>query len=919
MINRIANPRFPAARFLPFAFCFFMALCFGAIPVRAGITFTVSPNEVGNTYDSVITLQINGLTNANVLVQKYLDVNSNGVIDLGDLLVQQFQLKVGQANVFTNESTGAPVTVAGFMPGDTSTASNEMTVPLNFPNGDFAQTLVGQYLYRVSSPGFTAVTNPFTVTNAFYSSCLTGAVVYAESGPLQTFTNIPNAIVLLWTNQIGLPIVQAGTVANSKGNFLLRAPPGTYYFAAGKSNFVDEVSTEGTIGLAANSTNTSPFEITLTPATTNITGRVINSAAPANGLGGLSGMAVSTNGYLSLYFTSTNGYFYAPVGSNFWQVPVDPFAAAFQGYLGRQSNQWLNVSNKVVNFTNTLTPVNAIFYGIVSNNLALPMPGVYVDAIDNAGHESVGMTDSGGRYVVGVSAGTNGWTLYISPVDNPGLTNHYAINLPYLQTESLLTNQAVQQNFSLTYAAYVISGTVDNDAGQPIVGAVVFAESTNDQYQAFSAVTDTNGFYSLDVSDGAWTVGVTAASLQSLGYSNVANFPPDQTVSVSAPATTVDFSMLVCGEIEISTTNLPDGLVGNYYQTNISAVSCQNITNWSTAYGITLTSIYDDTNVLYPPGTAIYMETNLIGYLESSFSFGVKSGDPDYAFFSNCTGNAAPYSGGGPQEVFSDLSATVNLTGPINTSSNITVHFLGNSQAWTASPTTVNGSNYTTTLTLAQYPNPISVGNSYALGKGTEVTFSVGKGSSNTVASILGGFHSVTTAGNSIIVAASSPYTGPDNSEAYVQNGAHIGQYYISAYGSQSNNMDGLKLSLNGTNSAIVYGTPTNSGTFNFSVMAEDASNDITVQPLSLFVFPATGLSVPAASRAGSVQSSNTFQMQLTGLNSALNYTVLMATNLASRNWTPVYTINNPNTNVMMVPDVTATDAMRFYRIQISQ
>src|SRR5580704_13098997 len=116
--------------------------------INAVITFTNFPSTVSNTYNGIITLEINGLTNGvtNVVVQKYLDADTNGFIDAGDLLVQQFQLAVGQAPVFTNGST--LVTVTNFMPADVSPATNEIITPLNFQNGDFMQNLIGQYLYK---------------------------------------------------------------------------------------------------------------------------------------------------------------------------------------------------------------------------------------------------------------------------------------------------------------------------------------------------------------------------------------------------------------------------------------------------------------------------------------------------------------------------------------------------------------------------------------------------------------------------------------------------------------------------------------------------------------------------------------------------------------------------------------------------
>src|SRR5674476_928893 len=66
----------------------------------AAVTFTITPSAVSNTYSGLITLSIGGLTNTEtVVVQKFLDLNTNGVIDDGDLMVQQFNLTDGQAGM----------------------------------------------------------------------------------------------------------------------------------------------------------------------------------------------------------------------------------------------------------------------------------------------------------------------------------------------------------------------------------------------------------------------------------------------------------------------------------------------------------------------------------------------------------------------------------------------------------------------------------------------------------------------------------------------------------------------------------------------------------------------------------------------------------------------------------------------------
>ena len=48
----------------------------------ADVTFTVTPSAVSNSWNGVITLQMSGLASGDtVVVQKYLDANTNGVVN----------------------------------------------------------------------------------------------------------------------------------------------------------------------------------------------------------------------------------------------------------------------------------------------------------------------------------------------------------------------------------------------------------------------------------------------------------------------------------------------------------------------------------------------------------------------------------------------------------------------------------------------------------------------------------------------------------------------------------------------------------------------------------------------------------------------------------------------------------------------
>src|SRR5438105_1032533 len=71
-----------------------LSICLGA---SAAVSFTITPSTISNTYSGFITLQATGLSShETVVVQRYLDINSNGRVDSADWLILQFQLTDGQ-------------------------------------------------------------------------------------------------------------------------------------------------------------------------------------------------------------------------------------------------------------------------------------------------------------------------------------------------------------------------------------------------------------------------------------------------------------------------------------------------------------------------------------------------------------------------------------------------------------------------------------------------------------------------------------------------------------------------------------------------------------------------------------------------------------------------------------------------------
>jgi hypothetical protein len=892
----------------------FLALWAAAMTGRgatsAVVTLTTTPSVVSNMYNGVVSLQINGMTNGvtNVVVQKFLDVDTNGIVDAKDLLVQQFQLTAGQANRFTNGAT--VVTVTNFMPGDMSSTPGQIVAPLNFQNGDFMQTIVGQYLYKVSSPSgqFNPVTNLFVVNNSPFPCAVTGAVVNVS-----TFSNVPNAVLFLFSTANGGLNVQEGAVANSNGLFTLRAPPGTYFFGAAASNLVANLPGQSLVPLIANFTNS--VNVFLTPSATNIAGRVVNAATNSIKVPGVNGLMESSNSVLSLFLADTNGNFVAPAVSDMWEAPVDNFAAQFAGYLTFQATPFFNVSNKLVTITNALPRSSAIFYGTLTDSSGNPMSGVYMIATDDANHQSLGLTDKGGNYVLGVLGETNQWNLAIFNPNNPGLTNTFVFSPGYIQT-NINAGQAIQQNFILRQAPYTISGTVATTGGTPIGGVTMFATATNISgapYQAFATTTAANGTYSLNVSPGIWTVGINAASLISAGFTNI---PATQIANITNEGVTINFSVLVCSELAIITTNLPNATVGTPYDTTLAATSCQDVTNWLTVYGITLSGLFDRTNIIYTNGTPVLSTAGLQGYLLSPFSYGLQ---PSVwtVFTSNCTASTLPT---GSSVQFANITATINVSGPIASNTTITIN--GRAFKTTTAPAQVSAGNYQTTVFRKGSPDVYFPGASPPNFQATYAMLLTGSGSTNKVALLGGPFQSLAT-GNSMNLPSTFAYAGTNGAVIWLKSGTNWGQYLISSYGPQTTNLPpGLSLAPSGSFTADLSGTPittgTNNGLFNFTVEAVDAGGNIGVQTLSLLVNSNTVPPMAPVLAAVGTLSSNVFQMQVNGVQAGANYTLLMSTNLASTNWTSIFTTNAPDTNPLIIPDVNATNPARFYRVQVS-
>jgi hypothetical protein len=855
--------------------------------------FTITPNVVSNTYAGTITLQITGLTSGDtVVVQKFLDANTNGIIDGGDGVVQQFNLTDGQAGMVIGGITNNNV------PGDTDGAANgQITAKLNFPNGDFIQNLVGNYLYKFSSPvgHFTPQTNNFNVTNFPFGQKFFGNVVSNSSS-----TTLPNAVVLLFpppraghNGPGGNPV--AGMVANSAGAYTVQAPPGTYTLVALATNYVGNFKKAPVLTLGSGQTiNTN---LSATNATASITGKVVDAANNAIGLPGVFLPLQSTNGLLAFSYSDTNGNFTARVTAGQWALGSDDSGLIIHGYVGWNNDT--NVNSGAAGVTLAYAKANALFYGSVKDSLGNPLVGIDVNDNDTSSYLYAmdGYTDANGNYFVGALGlgGSDPWQVAVG--GKTSLTN-YIFSQPAFDQNggtNLNAGQSVLANLSTLLATNYITGNV-KAGGTNIVGVGVWANVTiNNLDFSTYADTDASGNYSFNVGNGGWSVGVNynggSDSLDNILGAGTYQPPANQNVNINNNNATNNFTVQPCGGVQIFTTNLPDGQMGVFYGLTLQGSTCSGQLNW------TLNDPQD-----FPTS---------LGFSQN----GAIQGTPD---------TSGPYNFSVQLDDGNGHSTNQNLSlyiAPASTPLAVTT---------TSLPNGTNGTFYSQTIQASggQTPYSWSIPN-YSADPPPNLTLATNGVLSGTLTTAGGPFSfdvTVTDGATNTAYQTLSVYiVNPPLPPLVITNvslpNGNVGEAYsaqLGATGGQSpynwqlatgsaNPPAGLTL----YSSGLISGTPTTNKVSTFKVQATDANFVTTNKVLSITIN-----SKPVLGSASWL--TNQFQMRLTGASNQI-YTVQMSTNLSSTNWISLFITNNTTTNSFLLTDPNATNQQRYYRILIGQ
>ena len=488
-------------------------------------SLVVAPAAVGNTYSGVLTLNITGLTNAEpVIVQRYLDANTNGTVDSGELLIDAFRI-----------SDGGISTIGGItninVPFDRNSATDAITTTLSFALP--LESLVGQQIFRLVSPSgrFAPQTATFNVTNAPLAQSVSGTV-------FNNATPLPYAIVVAL--QLPYNNFVSAVVADNTGHYLLKLNPGDYALLPALPNYFTDSSQSPIVtltnGLAA-ATN-----LFLTNGTVTISGQVYD-AANSNGLGG-GFLQLESGDLFSVAFSDSNGnYATAVTSASDWKVKIDSSRLARRAYVAPGNG--LHVDTTGGNITNAhfgLLKGNALFYGRLVDGANAPLAGVDCFAGNNPQQfQADGFTDTNGNYAVAVVADGSQWNCAPDSGNNPGLANYLVSS--GLGNTNILAGQALLQNFRTLLATAWITGRLENNLGSPLssIGISANAMVSGTQYNTF-VDTDGSGNYSLSAAAGTWSLYVNCCGSDGLDSLGLVDFGPH---TVSLPPTNAVLNLTV--------------------------------------------------------------------------------------------------------------------------------------------------------------------------------------------------------------------------------------------------------------------------------------------------------------------------------------------------------------------------------------
>ena len=467
---------------------------------QAGVS--VSPAITSNTYAGFITLDITGLTNTEqVAVQRWLDANANGAIDDNEPMLETFRIRDGGAMVI-NGVTNVSV------PFDLNGTPGAITTALGFAAPQLLVNLVGQQIFRITSPSgrFSPVSATFTVTNAALPQSIEGVI--SSNGAAALPYGMAVALALPNTRYV------CAAVADANGHYHINLDPGPYVLLAAYPGYHCDQSLAPVITLTNGAKATNNLVAT-NSAGPFVAGQVVD-AANSNALGGVF-LGLESGNLFAVAFTDTNGNYAAPVTAGSWRLKPESQQTARRAYVVPENRTVADTTaGSVSNVNFALLKGNALFYGRFTDNVGTPLANLALSASDaNHQFQGGGFTDASGRYGVAVVNTTNTpWQVY--PSDQNAILADYIVNDPTNRLDAGVFSTG--NRFIAVPVTARISGRLTDNQGESVPDVWVYAAADlgGIPYRTSGMTSDANGDFYFGAASGTWNVGLQQQGEQSL-------------------------------------------------------------------------------------------------------------------------------------------------------------------------------------------------------------------------------------------------------------------------------------------------------------------------------------------------------------------------------------------------------------------
>ncbi len=560
------------------------------------LTAAMTPSHVAGDYQGSVLLNITNLSSAGsaTLVEQYVDVNHNGIIDAGDYPIRSFSVTDGLSSANQN--------VQGDEDG---VANGSVTTSLNYFLTSDLYHAPGNYLVRVTN-GTNVVTAPFTVTPPATSQGISG-VVTDGTNP------IAGAMVRLldkWQRTIAFAIADASgqyTVGvKNPGDYLLA--PAAYGYATPAASIVPV-----TLAAGQNIVNNS---LTLAAGTFHVAGQVKDFASGT----GIAGVWVEAKGatYSGVAVTDSNGNYdlLLPGGSYAIAASADvngpaPFAKGYAVYAKQPVSVTLTADTTGQDIAlpkGTVTVSGQVLDQLGQGVAGVPVQGRIWSTIDPRDPVSLGVTDGNGNYNLGLY-GADNWNIFLS--DAAAQTSGYLGTI--IRDYSTNTGSPSGNNLTAHPITAWVKGTV-KDANGNLLADVAVKLHNADASQVAIVRTAADGTYRLGAYAGDWQVTALTADK---GLYPV----PERTVTLAdGQSVTVDFIA------DVTLPALTPALLANG-GFNIAYSQTVTALNGVGPYGYSILSGTLPDGLLLDPATGVLAGTPTAS--DVTYTFTVRATDAD--------------------------------------------------------------------------------------------------------------------------------------------------------------------------------------------------------------------------------------------------------------------------------------------------